>query len=261
MRISLAVIAVGIAVGAHAETERHSFLETPAPTRNALISEVRSNSIVMDRYMRHFSMTRTEVVNYFSLLHLGKLPKEGVYAVYNVPKDGSLHMRYIRLKKGTKVWMDVGNAPILKESCGNPLTRGPNRRADEEAKLWDAEADLKETIDDTDQLIAKTKPFEPPVPLIDQTPTVPTETPQVVTTGEPPMTFTSRKGIPPFIVLIPPILIHLIPPPRHNSPPPVPEPASFLALAIGAGGILARSVRRRERKRAASESLQNTENT
>ena len=88
------------------------------------------------------------------------------------------------------------------------------------------------------------KPLEPIVPTLDPVePVVVTEGP-VVTEARAPMMLESKPRIPPFLVLLPPILIHVIPP-RRNSPPPVPEPGSMIALTVGLGGLVARGLRKR----------------
>lgn len=241
----VALVALGALAAAHARMEPNSFLRKPAPTRTALMKQIATDPVVMDRYMRHFSMTEAEVTNYFSTLRLGGLPTEGVYSVYNVPKSGELRARYFRLRKGTKVWMDLRGEPILKESCGNPMTKGPNRRHDEEVTLHDAESPVKATVAEDDQILVKNTLLEPQVPmLLPDTPVVAEPPPIVTTVAEAPNVFASSPQIPKIIALLPPILAGTIRP-RRNSPPPVPEPASMLVLAVGAAGIVARSLRSR----------------
>lgn len=246
MKAVLVASALLACVAGWARTERNSFLETPAPSYGVLLKQVKTNKVVMDRYMRHFSMTREEVVDYFTTLRLTTLSKEGIYAVYNVPNSGVLRARYFRLRKGTKVWVDLANTPILKESCGNPMSRGPKRQVDNDVTVYDMESAMRTTVEEGDEVFIAHKPLEPIVPTLDPVePVVVTEAPDVTTVSRAPMTIESKDRIPPFLVLLPPLLIHLIPPPR-NSPPPVPEPGSLIALSVGVGGIVARRMRRRK---------------
>lgn len=245
MKAVLVAGALLACVAGWSRTETNSFLEAPAPSYGVLLKQVKTNKVVMDRYMRHFSMTREEVVNYFTTLRLSTLPKEGVYAVYNVPDSGVLRARFFRLRKGTKVWVDLANTPILKESCGNPMSRGPRRQVDNDVTVYDMESAMRTTVEEGDEVFIAHKPLEPIVPALDPVePVVVTEVPDVTTASRAPMTIDRKDRIPPFLVLLPPLLIHLIPP-RRNSPPPVPEPGSLIALSVGVGGIIARRTRKR----------------
>lgn len=248
MKVLLVVlVAFGVLAAAHGRMEPNSFLRQPAPTAPALMKQISTDAVVMDRYMRHFSMTESEVKNYFSTLRLDTLKAEGVYSVYNVPKSGELRARYFRLRKGTKVWVDITGEPVLKESCGNPMTKGPNRRKDEEVTLHDAEKPIRPSVAEEDQVFVKNTLLEPEIPmLLPDTPVVAEPPPIVTTTAEAPNVFAPSPQIPKILVLIPPILAGTIRP-KRNSPPPVPEPASVLVLAVGAAGVIARGVRGRRR--------------
>lgn len=74
--------------------------------------------------MRHFGMTKTEVVDMLSTLRLGRLASDGVFTVYNVPKWEEVRSKALFFKKGTLVWYDKDGRPVLKASCGNPMVRG-----------------------------------------------------------------------------------------------------------------------------------------
>lgn len=247
LKLSIIVGLLVLSLGAQARTERNSFLNKPAPTQKALLDQVRHDKVVADRFMRHFSMTQNEVLDFFSTLRVTPLPAEGVYAVYNVPDSGVLRARYFRLRKGTKVWVDLANKPVLKESCGNPMTLGPNARADQDpVTLIDITADPKATVEQEDEVLIKYEPLQPSIPKLEleQPIVVTTVPPDVVTEAGMPEVFSSKATIPPFLALVPPVLAGLVPPPRH-SPPPVPEPASILALATGVLGLAARRLKRK----------------
>jgi hypothetical protein len=123
--IAAAILVVGMA---HARTEPNSFLNRPATTHAALLKQVQTDDVVMGRFMRHFGMTREEVVSYFSTLRLDTLKEDGVYLVYNVPESEEIRARAIFYKAGTKVWVDAEDRIVLKESCGNPMVRGSDSR-------------------------------------------------------------------------------------------------------------------------------------
>ncbi len=125
LRILFAVIAVAaVASSALARTEPNSFLNRPAYTKAELEDQIRTDSVVADRYMRHFGMTKDEVIQMVDGLTLDRLQEDGVYLVYNVPKWEEVRQRALYYKKGTLVWKDKTGEPVLKASCGNPLVRG-----------------------------------------------------------------------------------------------------------------------------------------
>lgn len=103
----------------------NSFCNVTPHTTDQLINQVKGNSIVMDRYTRHFAMTEEEVIAFFGTLVPGRLIKDGIYTVYGVPRDGKLHVHRRLLKRGEKVFMDAQGRAILQMRCGNPLTLGP----------------------------------------------------------------------------------------------------------------------------------------
>ena len=78
----------------------------------------------MNRFMRHFGMTRNEVVTYFSGLKRSTVKESGPYLVYNTPETGEIRARVLYFEKGTPVWVDSDGNYILKVSCGNPMVRG-----------------------------------------------------------------------------------------------------------------------------------------
>lgn len=111
--------------GASARTQANSFLDTPAPTHDALMRQVRTDPDVMDRYQRHFAMTPTQVLAFFDGLRLQRLKWDQTYDVYAVPRGGALKSTKRLLRKGTLVWVDERGKAVLMEVCGNPVTRGP----------------------------------------------------------------------------------------------------------------------------------------
>lgn len=113
-----------LAALSQARTEGNSFLNKPASTPSDLVRQVETDPEVRGRYMRHFGMTKTEVVDMLSKLRLGRLATDGVFTVYNVPKWEEVRSKALLFKKGTLVWYDNDGRPVLKASCGNPMVRG-----------------------------------------------------------------------------------------------------------------------------------------
>lgn len=107
-----------------ARPEPNAFLNKPAWTHGELMTQLRGDSQVMSRMMRHFGMTREEILAMAQTLRAGALDRDGVYLVYNCHEDEVIRARVIFYKKGTKVWEDASGKPILKMSCANPMVRG-----------------------------------------------------------------------------------------------------------------------------------------
>lgn len=124
-RTLLIAAALVTAAAATAKTEPNSFLNRTANTHSALMSQIKTDSVVMGRFTRHFGMTSDQVTNYFSQLRAGVLKQDGVYLVYNCDdRTEEIRAKVIFYKKGTPVWEDSNGVPILKMSCANPMVRG-----------------------------------------------------------------------------------------------------------------------------------------
>jgi len=109
---------------AFARTEQNSFLNRPSNNLPELLNQIKSDDKVSSRYMRHFGMTKGQVLDMVSKLKLDRLPSDGTFLVYNVPKWEEVRARALVFKKGTLVWADASGRPVLKASCGNPMVRG-----------------------------------------------------------------------------------------------------------------------------------------
>jgi hypothetical protein len=125
----VAAICIFVFVSASFASDRpepNAFLNKKADTVSQLISAVRNDPAVADRYARHFGKTREEVVQLLSGLHLARLNEEGTFLIYSVDDDGVIKAKPQRLKAGTRVFADASGNPILKASCGNALVPGTN---------------------------------------------------------------------------------------------------------------------------------------
>lgn len=253
IRSGVVLAALMAAFGAMAdEMPPNSYLVRPAGNHQALLKQTTGDPVVLDRYMRHFAMSKAEVVDYFKTLHLVKIPSDMVFVVYNVPKKtGELRSRILKLKKGTKIWVDGAGHPVLKEECGNPLTKGPLKpEAVNISTLIEKQAPPTEgeiEIIPSEEVVASVAPVEPEIPtVVVEAVTPPEPAPPTVTVGE---SNIPVIGAPWWLGI--PILggaIAIIPKGGGDRPPPVPEPTSFLALGLGAGAFGATLYRHRNRR-------------
>lgn len=156
-----AILIVGAALMASlafARPEPNAFLNKAANTHNALMNQVKNDPEVMSRFMRHFGMTREQVIAYFSGLRSSQLAEDGVYLVYNCQENsGEIQARVIFYKKGTKVWVDSTGTPVLKMSCANPMVRGTDDLS------TSVDVDVNKPVETTRPLEAVTKPSPTPI--------------------------------------------------------------------------------------------------
>lgn len=104
--------------------EPNAFIKKPANTVEELVAQVSADKEVMSRYMRHFGMTRDEVIAYMKGLKRGAIKEDGAYLVYNTPESGEIRARVLFYRKGTPVWVDRDGNYIIRIECGNPMVRG-----------------------------------------------------------------------------------------------------------------------------------------
>jgi len=110
-----------------ARPDLNAFINQKVNTTAELVAQVKRDPAVMDRYMRHFGMSRSEVVAYLSTLHPDTIKEQGVYAIYSVPEGGRIKMHLEKLKSGSKVFATSDGIPQLILLCGNPLSLGPKQ--------------------------------------------------------------------------------------------------------------------------------------
>lgn len=222
---------------ATARTEPNSFLNKPAKTHAELMKQVQSDDQVMNRFMRHFGMSRKEVLDYFGTLKLDTLKEDGVYLVYNVPESEELRARAIFYKAGTKVWVDQEGTIVLKESCGNPMLRGTDNTSVAMDQPVNAEITKPEDAilipsGSPADLVASTLPADLESSALAFPSAAPADVTSLIGGGGFNPAFLLPLAIVPFIV-------------TDNPPDPVPEPMTMMTLAAGAA-IIAR--KRRNKK-------------
>lgn len=120
-------MSLGIVATAFARPDRNAFLNHRALSVDQLVAQVKRDPAVMDRYQRHFHMSKSEVVSYLSSLRVSRLTKDGAYRVYSVPPNEVIKMHTEVMPKGMPVFVDVSGAPVMVLRCGNPLAKGPKK--------------------------------------------------------------------------------------------------------------------------------------
>ena len=231
--VLVGVLAASMAV---ARTEPNSFFNVTVSSKAEMMRHIKSDNQVMVRFMRHFGMTRDEVITYFDSLHMEELKEDGVYLVYNVPESEEIRARAIFYKKGTKVWVDPNGTIVLKASCGNPMLRGTDKTT----------VAIESPIETA---IAPVMPTEAVIPQGVPVPTVPQVLPDGIESSALPFAAESPADLTSIITsgssfnpafLLPLAAVPFIIKDGDNPPDAIPEPATFVALASGAGLIAAR---------------------
>jgi hypothetical protein len=233
MTLTVAVVA------AQAKMLPNSYIVRPAPSLSSLISQVKAERILRDRYQRHYGMTTEEVLAFLGTLHEVHLGQAGVFTVYNVPKaTGELRMRVLKLKKGERVYADASGVPQVVGICGNPMNRGPKGSTSDSVVVADVVAS------GSDAILAMTEPMqltgeqESPMFVTNAEPSIPAEVivnnHETVTPELPVLHSRNQAGL----LLIPLALIgtYVVTKKGHDVPV-VPEPAPIVAMGLGIATI------------------------
>ncbi len=227
--------------------ERNSFVRKETPTIEAFRKHVATDPIVMDRYMRHFGMTREQVTEYFATLRPARIEKNGSYLVYNVPaKTGILRHSMMNFKKGDLVWADAAGTYVLKASCGNPMIRGTEPGYVGMPVVMDTPTDLRamDVTDEGQELVALVPSPEPPL--------VPEASPVLL---EPPLADESSAvalaagggglNLAPLAALA--LAGTRIRGSSGGDTPVVPEPGTMIALGFGAASLVIGARKRKQK--------------
>ncbi|MEQ1821467.1 MAG: PEP-CTERM sorting domain-containing protein [Fimbriimonadaceae bacterium] len=219
-----------------ARPDLNSFLNRPAFSIKQVISQMKADSEVRERYRRHFSMTDRDLYAYFGTLRMSPLKKPSILRVYSVPPNGRIKMHTEKFSVGTPVYVDIVGNPVMIVKCGNPLTMGTSDKVGESEVASEVGEPIKE-------LRALSEPRPESSEVI--TPKMMAFTPEA--SSIPGVTTTGTSAIP--IVAAVPLgqlllgalgigTLTLLDDTTDDTP--LPEPATIAALGIGLAGILRR---------------------
>ncbi|MEI8281183.1 MAG: PEP-CTERM sorting domain-containing protein [Armatimonadota bacterium] len=237
--IIVGTLFVGLAGTALARPELNAFINKPANSVPELIAQIKSDKQVADRFMRHFSMSKEEVMEYVGTLHLGSLQESRYYTIYSAPENGVIKSHVSFFKKGTPAFVDSDGNAILRVKCANPFVPGPIRPYSTFAPTVKDSNSIPIGVmpvgpTSSDSIDAVSTPPEPLRPDVD-TPltlkTTPTTSSPNVFAGN---SIASVLGLGGAAVFV-----------HRGSHSSVPEPASMVAIALGVGVL---ATRRRKKK-------------
>jgi hypothetical protein len=231
--IILGALVFGVAGSAMARPELNAFINKPANSVPELIAQIKSDKQVADRFMRHFSMSKEEVLEFIETLRLGTLKESGYYTIYSAPENGVLKAHISFFKKGTPAFVDADGNAILRVKCANPFVGGPSKPyATSEPSVSTTSSSLlavAPTSMRTDSISVNT-PNDPPQVVADNSITLKT-TP----TTSSPQIFSGNNSIAGILGLGGAAVFV-----NKGGKDPVPEPASVLAISLGLGALLLR---------------------
>ncbi len=211
----------------------HSYLNRPAHTHAQLMRQIQADPVVADRYQRHFGMTKTELVRYFSALELRTQPRSAKARVFLVRENGGIAMKVRTVKKGQKIWVDETGRTILLEVCGNPVTLGPKKLAVTDMATATVVPSNPETRQ-MDQIVSTPAIVEPAI--VASTPTTDFSVPYMPPQPLPPVITSSPSFNPlPLLALVPFFFIR-----TGDNDKPVPEPVTVGALGVGISLLMVR---------------------
>ena len=121
----ITLILVCAPILAHAaRPDRNAYLNTPFTSVSGLVAEIKHDPAVADRYMRHFGMSKDEVIALISKMHVTRLDRDTPVTMFSVPAGGAIKTHHTVMHKGERVFADADGNIILKMLCGNPVVGG-----------------------------------------------------------------------------------------------------------------------------------------
>ncbi len=101
-----------------------AFAPLPAPTVQALLSQVQASSLVRKRYARYFHIPDSHLLAYLRAnLVASHLSDDGRYTMFCVRPNGLVYPTVLRMPKGSRVFALRGGPAVLTCPEGNPLAR------------------------------------------------------------------------------------------------------------------------------------------
>ena len=231
--IIFGALLVGVASSAMARPELNAFINKPANSIPELLAQIKSDKQVADRFMRHFSMSKEEVLEYVGSLHLGTIQQSGYFTIYSAPDNGIIKAHISFFKKGTPAFVDTDGNVILRVKCANPFVPGPVKPyTSSSPNVVDSSSDTLPVTPDgavrSDALVASVTPPEPLRPNVENPISIKT-TP----VNSRPDIFAGSGGLAGVLGLGgAAIFVN-----KGSGGSTVPEPASIVAIAIGIGAL------------------------
>lgn len=214
----------------------NSYIKSPTPTVDALVAHLKKHPEVLDRYVRHFQMTPDEVMRFVRSLHVGRLPHDAYFDVWNVPgSTGELRVRHLLFRKGEPFFFDQNGSPVMVVICGNPVIRSdeaaPPRLAPSVGGLMGPREVVMPSPSTTEMPL---NILQPPAPI------APEVTPEPIPEPEPP----NKVNVIPLLGVLPTVLFGIN---SGGGGGGVPEPATFVVLGAGCVMVIASRAKKKSR--------------
>lgn len=248
-------------------TDPHSFIAKNVSSPAGLAQHIKSDPRVARRYEKHYGIDAQWLAEYISKnLRATTLQRAETFTVYHVKEDGKVYPKRIQFKKGTAVFSTVKGNPVMKVSCGNPLSTSLPLAPAPIAPLTEITSAPKFEPTVTTDVPAETEP-EPIKEVLTSAPTVPAlpslDVPRIEfpAAANTPVTDAPVTEAPPVVAPLPPSIptvpldTPIIAQPGswspllpigliiggaiaiNDKPDPVPEPASIATIGLGLAAL------------------------
>ena len=255
--VTVLVIAA-VATAHSAKMPKGAFLKYPVSTVEQLSQQVIDDAIVATRYAKHYATPRNAVVDYFQRnLRIARLTKDYETTVYHISERTNIVSGKKVLPKGSYVFVTINGTPMLEGSTGNPLGNYlpialNNTNTTSVTGSTFGTGELSPSTSMNDGVVTKVLSAQPlgleaitTEPAYDLVTYIPTSSTADTILGS-----TNLKSliVPAAAVIGGAALASSGGDDKNTSSPTsveVPEPASIMALALGASGIVLPRIRRR----------------